>query len=70
MAAPLNFEESNRSMPHDSVLLFQNLHWVLQIGQVGIERLDVINNDIHGRPQTLLQLGDVEHIMHAHQGWR
>jgi hypothetical protein len=29
MAAPLNFEESNRSTPHDLVLLIQNLHWVL-----------------------------------------
>jgi hypothetical protein len=38
MAATLSFEESNRLMPHDLVLLIQNLHWVLQIGQVGIER--------------------------------
>jgi hypothetical protein len=38
MASPLNFEESNRSMPRDSVLLVQNLHWVLLIRQVGIER--------------------------------
>jgi hypothetical protein len=33
MEAPLNFEESNR----DSVLLIQNLHWVLWIRQVDIE---------------------------------
>jgi hypothetical protein len=70
MVAPLNFEELNRSTPHDSILLIQNLHWVLQIRQVSIERRDVINNDIHERSQTLLQLGDVEHIMHTHQGWR
>jgi hypothetical protein len=38
MAAPLNFEELNRLTPHDSVLLIQNLHWVLRIGQVSIER--------------------------------
>jgi hypothetical protein len=37
MAAPLIFEESNRSMPRDSVLLIQNLHWVLWIRQVDIE---------------------------------
>jgi hypothetical protein len=38
MAAPLNFKESKRSMPRDSVVPIQNLHWVLQIRQVGIER--------------------------------
>jgi hypothetical protein len=37
MVAPLNFEESNRSMPRNSVLLIQNLQWVLRIRQVGIE---------------------------------
>jgi hypothetical protein len=37
MAAPLIFEEWNRSMLCDSVLLTQNLHWVLQTRQVGIE---------------------------------
>jgi hypothetical protein len=59
MAAPMNIEESNCLMPRDSVLLTQNLHWVLPIRQVSIERRDVINNDIHRWPQTLLQLGDV-----------
>jgi hypothetical protein len=29
MAAPLNFEELNHSTPRDSVLLIQNLHWIL-----------------------------------------
>jgi hypothetical protein len=31
MAAPLNLEELNRSMSCNSVLLIQNLHWVLWI---------------------------------------
>jgi hypothetical protein len=31
IVAPLNFEESNRSTPRASVLLIQNLHWVLRI---------------------------------------
>jgi hypothetical protein len=68
MAAPLNLEEVNHPMPCDSVLLTQNLHWMLRIRQVGIEEHDVVNHDIHGRLQTFLQLGDVEHIMHTHQG--
>jgi hypothetical protein len=37
MVAPANLEESNHSMSRDSVLLIQNLHWVLRIRQVGIE---------------------------------
>jgi hypothetical protein len=37
MAAPLNFKELNHSMPRDSVLLIQNLHWMLWIRQVGID---------------------------------
>jgi hypothetical protein len=69
MAAPLNLEESNHSMSHDSVLLTPNLHWMLQIRQVGIEWHDVVGNDIHRRLQALLQLEDVEHIMHTCQGW-
>jgi hypothetical protein len=44
----------NHSMPHDSVLSIQNIHWVLRIRQFGIEGSDVINNDIHRRPQTIL----------------
>jgi hypothetical protein len=69
MAAPLNLEELNHSTSPDSVLTIRNLHWVLRIRQVGIEGWDVTNNGIHGRLQTLLQLGDVEHIMHTRQGW-
>jgi hypothetical protein len=37
MAAPLNLEESNRSMSRDSVVLIKNLYWVLRIRQVNIE---------------------------------
>jgi hypothetical protein len=48
VTAPLNLEESNRSMPHDLVLLIQNLHKMFQIRQVGNEGCDIIDNDIHG----------------------
>jgi hypothetical protein len=54
MVAPLNFEESNCSMPRDSVLLTQNLHWMLQIRQVGIDSCGIVNNDMHGPLQKLL----------------
>jgi hypothetical protein len=37
MAAPLNLEELNHLTSRDSVLLIQNLHWVLRIRHVGIE---------------------------------
>jgi hypothetical protein len=67
--APLNLEESNHLTPRDSVLLIQNLHWMLWTRQVNIEGHDVIDNHIHGRLQAVLQLGDAEHIMHTCQGW-
>jgi hypothetical protein len=38
---------------------------MLRIRQVGIEGCDIVNNDIHGWLQALLQLRDVEHIMHT-----
>jgi hypothetical protein len=56
-------------MPRDSVLLTQNLHWMLWIRQVGIEWRDIVDNDIHRWLQALLQLGDMEHVMHTCQGW-
>jgi hypothetical protein len=68
--APLNLIELNRLPPRDSVLLIQKLHWMLGIGQVGIERRDIINDDISGRLQTFHQLRDVEHVVHTHQGLR
>jgi hypothetical protein len=67
MIAPLDLVESNRTSPHDSFLLTQKLHW---IRQVGIERRDIINDNVSGRLQTFLQLRDVEHIMHTYQGWQ
>jgi hypothetical protein len=70
MMAPLNLIESNCPSPHDSVLLTQKLHWMLWIRQVGIERRNIINDDIRGWLQTFLQLRDVEHIMHTCQGWQ
>jgi hypothetical protein len=41
---------------------------MLRIRQVSIEWCGVIDNDIHGWLQELLQLRDVEHVMHTHQG--
>jgi hypothetical protein len=70
MTAPLNLEEVNHPSPHDLVILTQKLHWILRIRQIGIERRDIINNDIDRQLQTFLQLRDVEHIMHTSQGLR
>jgi hypothetical protein len=70
MMAPLNLIEVNCPLPHDSILMTQKLHWMLGVGQVGIERCGIINNDIGGRLQTFLQLRDVKHVVHTCQGWR
>jgi hypothetical protein len=70
MTAPLNLIESDHPSPHDSVLLTQKLHWMLWIGQVGIKRHDIINNDIGGRLHTFLQLRYVEYVVHPCQKWR
>jgi hypothetical protein len=48
MIAPLNLVESNRPPPHDLVLLTQKLHWMLWIRQVGVERRDIVNDNISG----------------------
>jgi hypothetical protein len=49
MMALLNLIESNHSSPHDSVLLTQNLHLMLWIGQVDIKGHDIVNEDISGQ---------------------
>jgi hypothetical protein len=43
---------------------------LLGIGQISLERCDIIDNDINGCLQTFHELGYVEHVMHTHQGWR
>jgi hypothetical protein len=69
MMAPLNLVEANHPLPRESVLLTQKLHWMLWIRQVGIERHDIVNDNISGRLQTFPQLRDLEHVMHFGQGW-
>jgi hypothetical protein len=69
MTAPPNLVEANHPLPHESVLLTQKLHWMLWIRQVGIERHDIVNDNISGRLQTFLQLRDLEHFMHFDQRW-
>jgi hypothetical protein len=66
----LNLIESDSPSPLDSVLLPQKLHWMLWIGQVGIEMCDIIDNDISRGLQAFPQLRYVEHIVHTHQGWQ
>jgi hypothetical protein len=54
MTAPLNLVEANHLLPHDSVLLTQKLQWMLWIRQVGIERHDIVNDNVSGWLQTFL----------------
>jgi hypothetical protein len=54
MMASMNLVEVNRPSPRDSVLLTQKLHWMLWIRQDGIERRDIINDDINGQLQIFL----------------
>jgi hypothetical protein len=62
MTAPLNLIESNRLLPNDAILLTQNLHWMLWIAQVGIER-----HAIGGQLQTFLLLRYMEYVVHTRQ---
>jgi hypothetical protein len=43
---------------------------MLWVRQIGIERHDIINNDIGGWLQTFLQLRYIEDVVHTRQGWR
>jgi hypothetical protein len=69
MSTPLILVKVNRPSLHDLILLTQQLHRVLGIGQIGLERCDIIDNDISGCLQVFLELRDMEHIMYTHQGW-
>jgi hypothetical protein len=46
MMAPLNLVELNHLSPHDTVMLTQKLYYMLWIRQVGIERRDIINDNV------------------------
>jgi hypothetical protein len=47
MIAPLYLEELNHLAPHDTVLLIQDLDWMLRIGQVCLEQCHVRQYNIH-----------------------
>jgi hypothetical protein len=42
---------------------------MLWIRQVGIERRDIVNDNVSKWLQTFLQLRDVAHVMNICQGW-
>jgi hypothetical protein len=70
MVTSLNVVEVNHPCPHDPIMLTKQLHQMLEIGQIGLERYDIIDNNISGCLQAFLELGDMEHIMNTCQGWQ
>jgi hypothetical protein len=54
--APLYLEELDCFMPRDTILLIQDLDWVLGVQQVSIERCHFRQHDVDRCLQTFLQL--------------
>jgi hypothetical protein len=58
--APLYLKELNCFMPHDMILLIQDLDWVLVVRQVSFEQCHFMQHDVHRCLQTFLQLRHME----------
>jgi hypothetical protein len=56
VVAPLYLEELDYFMPHDTILLIQDLDQVLGVRQVSLERCHFRQHDVHRCLQTFLQL--------------
>jgi hypothetical protein len=54
--APLYLEELHCFMPHDTILLIQDLDWVLGVLQVSLEQCHFRQHDVHRCLQIFLQL--------------
>jgi hypothetical protein len=63
--APLYLEELDCFMSRDTILLIQNLDWVLEVRQVNLEQFHFRQHDIHRCLQTLLQLQHVEDVVNS-----
>jgi hypothetical protein len=63
--APLYLEEPDCFMPHDTILLIQDLDWMFRVRQVSLERCHFRQHDVHWCLQTLLQLGHVEDVVNS-----
>jgi hypothetical protein len=63
--APLYLEEVYCFTPRDTILLIQDLDWVLRVRQVNLERCHFRQHDIHRCLQTFLQLQHVEDVVNS-----
>ena len=75
MVAPLNFAEFDNLVVCDSARKLENLHWFLLVGQITIQlnRFQwhyISQGNIGHLSMTLLQLGNVEHIMNSRLSFR
>jgi hypothetical protein len=69
VVAPLYLKELDCFTPCDTILLIQDLDWVLGVRQVSLQRCHFRQHDIHRCLQTFLQLQHVEDVMNSSQGW-
>jgi hypothetical protein len=67
VVAPLYLEELDCFMPRDTILLIQDLDWVLGVRQVNLERCHFKQHDVHMRLQSFLQLRHMEGAMNSNQ---
>jgi hypothetical protein len=63
--APLYLEELDCFMPRDTILLIQDLDWVLGVRQVSLEQCHFRQHDVHRCLQAFLQLRHVEDVMNS-----
>jgi hypothetical protein len=60
---PLDLVEPSSLVARDSVLLVENLGGICHLCQIWFQWDGVFDNNIGGRLQTSLELGDMKHIM-------
>jgi hypothetical protein len=65
MVAPLYLEELYCFTPRDTILLMQDIDWVLAVRQVSLEWCHFGQHDVHRCLQTFLQLQLVEDVVNS-----
>jgi hypothetical protein len=65
VVAPLYPEELDCFTPRDTILLIQDLDWILEVWQVSLERCYFRQHDVHRCLQTFLQLWQVEDVVNS-----
>jgi hypothetical protein len=56
-------------MPRDTILLIQDLDWVLGVRQVSLEWCHFRQQDVYRCLHTFLQLRHVEDVVNSSLGW-